>query len=92
MEVLDQSNSQDKVPEETVVEEAPEHVSRTTVELDPLVVLTPSAEVDAPEGPQQVPTSVGNPSQPNKFPFCPRFINDKELDDAWGKYRIIKSR
>lgn len=85
VEVLDQSTSQDKVPEETVVKEAPEHVSRTTVELDPLVVLTPFAEVDALEGPQQVPTSVGNPSQPNKFPFRPRFINDKELDEAWGK-------
>ena len=85
MEVLDQSTSQDKVPEETVIEEAPEQVSKPTVELDPLVVLTPSAEVDAPKGPQQVPTNVGNPSQPNKFPFRPRFINDKELDEAWEK-------
>ena len=85
MEVIDQSISQDKVPEETVVAEAPEQVSKPTVELDPLVVRIPSAEVDALQGPQQVPTSVGNPSHPNKCPFRPRFIENKELDEAWGK-------
>ena len=68
-----------------MVVEAPEQVSKPTVELDPLVVLIPSAEVDASKGPQQVPTNVGNPSQPDKFPFHPRFIENKELDEAWGK-------
>ena len=71
VEVPDQNTSQDKVPEEKVVEEAPEQMSKPTVELDPLVVLTSSAEVDAPKGPQQVPTNVGNPFQPDKFPFHP---------------------
>ena len=52
---------------------------------DPLVILTPSVEVDIPEDSQQVPPLVGNSSQSNKFPFCPRFIEDKELDEAWGK-------
>lgn len=85
VEVIDQSTSQDKVPEVIVVEEAPEQVPKTTIELDPLVVLTPSTEVDAPKGPQQVLTNVGNPSQPDKFPFHPRFIEDKELDKACGK-------
>lgn len=68
-----------------MVEEALEQVSMPTVELDPMVVLTPSAEVDASKGPEQIPTNVGNPSQPDKFPFHPRFIEDKELDEAWGK-------
>ena len=45
VEVIDQSTSQDKVPEVIVVEEAPEQVPKTTVELDPLVVLTPSTEM-----------------------------------------------
>ena len=49
------------------------------------MILTPSAEVDVSEGPQQFPTPVGNSSQPNKFSFCPRFIEDKELDEVWGK-------
>ena len=85
VEVPDQSTSQDKVPEEVVVEEAPEQVTRATAELDPLVIETPSVEVDASERSQQVPITVDNPSQPNKFPFRPRFIEDKELDEAWQK-------
>ena len=85
VEVIDQSISQDRIPEETVVAEAPEQVSEPMDELDPLVVRIPSAEVDASQGLQQVPTSVGNPSHPNKFPFRPRFIENKELDEAWGK-------
>ena len=85
VEVHDQSTSQDKIPESRVVGEAPEQVSRTTVELEPLVIQTPSAEVETPEGLQQVPTTVGNSSHPNKFPFRPQFIEDKELDEAWGR-------
>ena len=85
VEVIDQSIPQDEVLEETVVVEAPEQVSEVVVELDPLVVRMPSAEVDGLQGLQQVPISVGDPSHPNKFPFRPRFIEDKELDEAWGK-------
>ena len=85
MDVLIQNTSQDKVPEDKVVEEAPKQVSVPAVLQDPVVILTPSVEVDAPEGLQQVPTNVGNPPQPNKFPFRPRFIHDKELDEAWRK-------
>ena len=77
--------SQGKVPKDKVVEEIPEQVSMPMVEQDPVVILTPFAEVDASEGPQQVPTPVGNPSRPNKFSFCPRFIEDKELDEVWGR-------
>ena len=85
VEVFDRSTPQEKISEEIVVGEAPEQASEPTVELDPLVVRIPFAEVDAPKGPEQVPTNVGNPSQPNKFPFHPRFIENKELDEAWGK-------
>lgn len=85
VEVLVQGTSQDKVPNDKVVEKAPEQVVKPTVELDPVVILTPYVEVVAPEGPQQVPTPVGNPSQPNKFPFVPLFIDDKELDEAWRR-------
>lgn len=52
---------------------------------DPVVILAPSVEVDVPEGFQRVPTPVGNSSQSNKFPFCPRFIEDKKLDEVWRK-------
>ena len=85
VEVIDQSIPQDEILEETVVGEAPEQVSEPVVELDPLVVRVPSTKVDGLQGPQQVPITIGNPSHPNKFPFRPRFIEDKELDEAWGK-------
>ena len=85
VEVIDQSIPQDEVLEETVVVEAPEQVQEPVVELDPLIVRIPSAEVDGLQGLQQVPISIGDPSHPNKFPFRPRFIEDKELDEAWGK-------
>ena len=92
VEVIDQSISQDKVPEETVVAEAPEQVSEPMDELDPLVVRIPSAEVDASQGLQQVPTSVGNPSHPNKFPFRPRFTRIRSLTRCGEKYRTIIRR
>ena len=63
-----------------MVKEAPEQASVPELVQDPVVILTLSAEVDIPKDPQQVSTPVGNSSQTNKFPFCPRFIEDKELD------------
>ena len=68
---LDQNTPQAKVLEDKVVEEAPEQVSVPALVQDPVVILTPSVEVDVPEDPQQVPTLVGNSSQSNKFLFCP---------------------
>ena len=82
-EVLDQISPQTKVAEDKVVEENSEQVSASAQ--DPLVILTPSAEVDIPGISQQVPPPVGNSSSPNKFPFHPRFVENKELDEAWGK-------
>ena len=84
-EVLDQNAPQAKVAEDKVVEKAPEQVPMPASAQDPLVILSPSAEVDAPRDSQQVPPPVGNSSRSNKFPFNPRFIEDKELDEAWGK-------
>ena len=68
-----------------MVEEAPEQATMPELVLDPMVIITPTTEVEIPKDPQQVPTPVSNPSQTNKFPFSPRFIEDKELDEAWGK-------
>ena len=82
-EVLDQISPQTKVAEDKVVEECSEQVSASAQ--DPLVILTPSVEVDIPGISQQVPPPVGNFASPNKFPFHPRFIENKELDEAWGK-------
>ena len=82
-EVLDQIAPQAKVAE--AVETAPEQVPMSASAQDPLVILTPSTEVDIPGISQQVPLPVGNSSQSNKFPFHPRFIENKELDEAWGK-------
>ena len=84
-EALDQHTPRAKVPEDEVVKEAPEQVAAPASAQDPLVILTPSVEVDIPEDSQQVPPPVGNFSKSNKFPFNPRFIEDKELDEAWGK-------
>ena len=82
--VLDQIAPQAGVAK--VVETAPEQVAPTPASAqDPLVILTPSTEVDIPGISQQVPPPVGNSPQSNKFPFHPRFIENKELDEAWGK-------
>ena len=83
-EARDQSTLQAKIPEDKVVEEAPEQASVPELVLDPVVILTPSAEVEIPKDPQQVPTPVSNSSQIDKFPFSPRFIEDNELDKVWG--------
>ena len=84
-EVLDQIAPQAIVAEDEAIETAPEQVPMPASAQDPLVILTPSAEVDIPGDSQQVPLPVGNSSRSNKFPFHPRFIENKELDEAWGK-------
>ena len=92
VEVVDQSTSQDKVPEGTVVVEAPEQVSKPTVELDPLVVLTPSAEVDASKGPQQVRPMLVILLNLTSSLFIADLSRIKSLTRRGEKYRIIKSR
>ena len=84
-EVLDQNAPQAKVAEDEVVKEGPEQVSVPASAQDPLVILTPSVEVDVPKDSQRISIPAANSSEANKFPFCPRFIEDKELDEAWGK-------
>lgn len=82
-EVSDQNAPQAKTAEDKVVGGAPEQISASAQ--DPLVILTPSTEVVIPGDFQQVPPPVGSSSKPNKFPFRPRFTEDKELDEAWGR-------
>lgn len=85
LEVSEQDIPLEKTGEDRVATEALEHVTAPTSAQDPLIILTPSPEVVISGDPQQVPPPPGNTSQVNKFSFSPRFIEDKELDEAWGK-------